>query len=89
MNTIKCQIINVIRKNLVKSKRLLKETASIYVIIPLVLLLLTASYAEPASPEKPFYKGKTVVIIVPFGPGGSTSLYSRLLSRHLPRPDVG
>ena len=86
MNTIiKFRRIQVIRKNLMKSKGRLKIAGSIYVIIPLVLLLLTAGYAEPASSEKPFYEGKTVVIIVPFGPGGSTSVYSRLLARNLPR----
>src|SRR5262245_58161373 len=32
-----------------------------------------------------FYKGKTVAIIVGFGPGGGYDLYARLLSRHLGR----
>jgi len=86
MNVIlKCQTINVIRRNLMKNKGLLKVVGSTCVIFPLVLLLFMPGSAKPAPPEKPFYEGKTIVIIVPFGPGGATDVYSRLLSRHLPR----
>ena len=43
---------------------------------------LTAAAAEPGDP---FYKGKTLSLVVFTSPGGAYDTYSRLLSRHLPR----
>src|SRR6476620_9642902 len=44
--------------------------------------------ASPALAQEPFYKGKTINIIVGFGPGGGYDLYARLLARvmgnHIP-----
>ena len=39
------------------------------------------TFAQPAA--APFYAGKTINIIVGFGPGGGYDLYARLLSRYL------
>jgi hypothetical protein len=39
--------------------------------------------ARAQTSETPFYKGKTIRIIVGFGPGGGYDLYARLLARHL------
>lgn len=41
-----------------------------------------ASAAHAQSPAD-FYRGKTVTVIVGYGPGGGYDIYSRLLSRHL------
>lgn len=30
-----------------------------------------------------FYRGKTVTVVVGYGPGGGYDIYSRLLARHL------
>ena len=38
-----------------------------------------------AAAQEPFYKGKTVRIIVGFSPGGGYDTYSRLISRHMGR----
>ena len=38
--------------------------------------------AGPSSADD-FYKGKTINIMVGFGPGGGYDLYARLLARHL------
>src|SRR5258705_904328 len=46
-------------------------------------ILLTFPTAAQTAGD--FYKGKTVNIIVGFGPGGGYDLYARLLSRHLGR----
>lgn len=44
--------------------------------------------ASPALAQEPFYKGKTINIMVGFGPGGGYDLYARLLARvmgnHIP-----
>ncbi len=44
--------------------------------------------ASPAVAQEPFYKGKTINIMVGFGPGGGYDLYARLLARvmgnHIP-----
>ena len=39
--------------------------------------------ASPAVAQEPFYKGKTINIMVGFGPGGGYDLYARLLARVL------
>ena len=47
------------------------------------LALLAAPLAQAQDKAEPFYKGKTINILVGFGPGGGYDLYSRLLSRYL------
>jgi tripartite-type tricarboxylate transporter receptor subunit TctC len=38
-----------------------------------------------ASAEDDFFRGKTITIIIPIGPGGAYDAYARLISRHLGR----
>ncbi len=45
----------------------------------LIALSLSASIAQ----EDDFYRGKTITIIIPIGPGGAYDAYARLISRHL------
>jgi tripartite-type tricarboxylate transporter receptor subunit TctC len=47
--------------------------------------------AEPlwAADEGDFYRGKTITIIIPIGPGGAYDAYARLVSRHLGRHIAG
>ena len=54
-------------------------------IVSLVLTgtLLFAWACEPAFAQEPFYKGKTVRIIVGFAAGGGFDAYARSLSRHM------
>lgn len=51
--------------------------------LPVVLALLASSTIS-ASAAGDFYAGKTIRIIVGFGPGGGYDGYARLLSRHFP-----
>ncbi|HEX2726655.1 MAG TPA: tripartite tricarboxylate transporter substrate-binding protein [Beijerinckiaceae bacterium] len=44
---------------------------------------IVAATSASASDVADFYRGKTVNIIVGFGPGGGYDLYARLLARHL------
>ncbi|MDB5642914.1 MAG: tripartite tricarboxylate transporter family receptor [Hyphomicrobiales bacterium] len=46
-------------------------------------LVVLALGASPALAQEPFYKGKTINIMVGFGPGGGYDLYARLLARVL------
>src|ERR1051325_2911068 len=60
----------------------------------LVAALLAASGAAVAQPAAEFFKGRTIKIVVGFGPGGGYDLYARLLAKHLPAhipgaPSVG
>jgi tripartite-type tricarboxylate transporter receptor subunit TctC len=48
-------------------------------------LLLLAMLVSAAAQEREFYRGKTITIIIPIGPGGAYDAYARLLSRHLGR----
>ena len=48
-------------------------------------LLLLAMLVPAAAQERDFYRGKTITIIIPIGPGGAYDAYARLLSRHLGR----
>jgi tripartite-type tricarboxylate transporter receptor subunit TctC len=54
----------------------------------IALVLLTASTAVQAEPVADFYKGKTLRMIVGYGPGGGYDIYGRLaaefLGRHIP-----
>ena len=49
----------------------------------LAAAVLCASVPAFAKTNDPVYKGKTISIIVGFGPGGGYDLYARLLARHL------
>src|ERR1700752_336417 len=46
--------------------------------VPLGLLL-----GMPARAPDDFYRGKTITIITPIGPGGAYDAYARMVSRHL------
>jgi tripartite-type tricarboxylate transporter receptor subunit TctC len=48
-------------------------------------LLLLVMLVPAAAQERDFYRGKTITIIIPIGPGGAYDAYARLLSRHLGR----
>lgn len=48
-----------------------------------LFFLLGLVVPATAQPAEEFYKGKTVKIIVGFGPGGGYDVYARLLSRHI------
>jgi tripartite-type tricarboxylate transporter receptor subunit TctC len=52
-----------------------------------LLLLASIFHTFPAAAQTAadFYKGRTVNILVGFGPGGGCDLYARLLGRHLGR----
>src|SRR5437764_14816226 len=51
--------------------------------------LLAATVLWPqgsaAQPADDFYRGKTITIIIPIGPGGAYDAYARLIARHLGR----
>lgn len=53
--------------------------------LTLALLFLTAVIPERALSAEPFYKGKTLRIVVGFPPGGGFDTFARVLARHLPR----
>src|SRR5215212_10681903 len=47
-----------------------------------VLALATTQAAVAQSPAE-FYKGKTISLLIGFGPGGEDDLWARTVSRHL------
>jgi tripartite-type tricarboxylate transporter receptor subunit TctC len=50
----------------------------------LLALGLTAALAA-TSDEEDFYRGKTISLIIPIGPGGAYDAYARLVGRYLPK----
>jgi tripartite-type tricarboxylate transporter receptor subunit TctC len=46
-------------------------------------LMLTLAPPAWAADENDYYRGKTITIVVPIGPGGAYDAYARLVSRHL------
>jgi tripartite-type tricarboxylate transporter receptor subunit TctC len=53
--------------------------------VGLAALLVLAASARAQDAVADFYRGKQVAIMVGFGPGGSASLYSQALTRHMGR----
>jgi tripartite-type tricarboxylate transporter receptor subunit TctC len=52
--------------------------------LKIILLLCVAVLSTTtAGAQEPFFKGKTVRIIVGFSPGGAFDVYSRVISRHI------
>src|SRR3954453_6028047 len=47
------------------------------------LLALMLAAPARAQDSNDFYRGKTITIIIPIGPGGAYDAYARLVSRHL------
>ncbi|MDE2477213.1 MAG: hypothetical protein KGO48_19310, partial [Alphaproteobacteria bacterium] len=50
-----------------------------------VMLMMGAGQAQAADPVADFYHGKTVQVLVGFGPGGGYDLYARTLARYMGR----
>ncbi len=48
-----------------------------------LVLALSIGLASSASAQEPFYKGKTIRIIVGVSPGGGYDTYSRFIARHM------
>jgi tripartite-type tricarboxylate transporter receptor subunit TctC len=48
-----------------------------------ILLALALTAPARAQDGSDFYRGKTITIIIPIGPGGAYDAYARLVSRHL------
>jgi tripartite-type tricarboxylate transporter receptor subunit TctC len=49
------------------------------------IAIVSAGLLAPAAAQEPFYKGKTVRIVVGFSAGGGFDVYSRAISRHINR----
>jgi tripartite-type tricarboxylate transporter receptor subunit TctC len=49
------------------------------------LSLLASALATTAHAVADFYKGKSINVVVGYGPGGGYDVYMRLLARHMPR----
>jgi tripartite-type tricarboxylate transporter receptor subunit TctC len=54
-----------------------------FLVISAALLLLATTHSVVAQSPAEFYKGKTVSLLVGFGPGGEDDLWARTVSRHL------
>src|SRR5262245_14723525 len=53
------------------------------IVAACVALMAALALPSRAADEDDFYRGKTITIIVPIGPGGAYDAYARLVSRHL------
>ncbi len=66
-----------------------RRIASACRVLLIPVLAWTAWAVGPAQADDGFYKGKTVTIIVGFGPGGGNDLYARMLARHMAKSIPG
>jgi len=55
------------------------------VMAALCLIFVSTAHPQSAQAQSDFYAGKTITIVVGFGPGTGYDIYARLLARHLPR----
>jgi tripartite-type tricarboxylate transporter receptor subunit TctC len=53
--------------------------------IVLAVLAMLPMAVAPAASQDDFYRGKTVTIVIPIGPGGAYDAYARLITRHMGR----
>jgi tripartite-type tricarboxylate transporter receptor subunit TctC len=60
-----------------------RQTVLLAALAALLQAILLPSWA--AAQDDSFYRGKTVTIIIPIGPGGAYDAYARLIARHLGR----
>jgi tripartite-type tricarboxylate transporter receptor subunit TctC len=49
----------------------------------LALCAAAIGFAAPAAAQQAFYKGKTIRVIIGYGPGGGYDTYARLLTKHI------
>lgn len=56
-------------------------------VLCLITAIATSLFAAPiqAQPVAEFYRGKTLRLLIGYGPGGGTDLYARLVAEFLPR----
>jgi tripartite-type tricarboxylate transporter receptor subunit TctC len=60
-------------------------------VAPLAILVALAMLATAVAPtsafaqDDDFYRGKTITLIIPIGPGGAYDAYARIVARHLPK----
>jgi tripartite-type tricarboxylate transporter receptor subunit TctC len=55
-----------------------------YLTFALCFLMVVAwGHPAPAQGAEPFYKGKTIDLLIGYPPGGSNDAYARLIARHL------
>jgi tripartite-type tricarboxylate transporter receptor subunit TctC len=84
-NPVKAAIIE--KNNRIAKKAGLKGRRNMLTRGAAALLFALALVASPARGDavSDFYKGKTVTMIVGYGPGGGYDVFARLLARHLGR----
>ena len=59
------------------------RTGRMSLLLAIGALLGFATWAVSAHAQEPFYKGKTIRLIVGLAPGGGYDLYSRVIARHI------
>ncbi len=69
------------------SKAILRSAQRAALALLLAALMTANAIAQPAQADQKavadFYRGKTIDILVGFGPGGGYDLYSRIIARHM------
>jgi tripartite-type tricarboxylate transporter receptor subunit TctC len=62
-----------------------EDVAAVMRTVFMVLALFLCGWVEPTLAQEPFYKGKTIRLIVGTDPGGGFDTYSRAIARHMSR----
>jgi tripartite-type tricarboxylate transporter receptor subunit TctC len=63
----------------------MRRPASLWRRASLLLALALPSAVAAANDDEDFYRGKTISLIIPIGPGGAYDTYARLVARYLGR----
>jgi tripartite-type tricarboxylate transporter receptor subunit TctC len=63
----------------------MRRPASLWAGASLLLALALPSALAAANDDDDFYRGKTISLIIPIGPGGAYDTYARLVARYLGR----
>src|ERR1700690_3653202 len=84
----KCRIPRLLRLGSMRAKSLPSSPRSlnwIATLLAALALLASGAAGARADPIADFYRGKTIRMLIGYGPGGGYDLYARLVAEFLPR----
>src|SRR6185437_13094117 len=68
-----------------KEETTVRDRRSILALIATFMFFCVAGATQPVHAQSDFFAGKTINLLVGFGPGGANDVWARVISKHLPK----